>query len=131
MSGGEKTIAKDACTDVSSTAVGKHTFRALFCERLHCLPSDYEERVFRACLYRHAKLVAPVLRKMKPDLFTRDFKFIGYLGETTEPIQAIECALDYQDANFAARSFLRTVCRIRVSGRKAVALARQLFAITQ
>jgi len=107
--------------------VGKQSFRALFCERFHRLPAQYEERAFLACLYRHAKLLAPVLRKMKPDLFARDFKFIGYLGETTDPIEAIECALDFQDANFAGKSFFRRVCKIRVSGRKAVALARQFF----
>ena len=102
-------------------------FQYLFCERFHCPRSEFEERAFRECLYSHAKLVAPVLRKLKPDFFAEDFRFIRYLGEATDSREMKACAADFQDANFARRSFLRTTLRIRVSGRKAARFAKRLI----
>jgi len=101
--------------------------QSLFCQRFRCSPSEYEERAFRACLYRHAKLLAPLLRRSKPVLFAEDFKFIHYLGEATGLREANASALDFQDANIARRSFWRRRLKIRVSGRKAITLTRRLF----
>ena len=106
-------------------------FQSLFCERFGCPPSEYEERAFKQCLYSHAKLLAPVPRKLKPDFFAADFKFIRYLGEVSGSCEAKANAADFQDANFAGRSFWRTTLRIRVSGRKAARLARRLFSETR
>ena len=103
-------------------------FKTLFCERYKCSPSEYEERAFRKCLYWHARLLAPVLRLLSPGLFSADFKFINYLGETAGGREASAEALDFQDANRAKPNFLRTGLKIRVSGQKAASLARRLFA---
>jgi hypothetical protein len=103
------------------------SFQALFCRHFHCSPGEYEQRAFRELLYRHAKLVAPVVRKLRPNSFNEDFKFISYLGEATDFREAKAHAADFQDANLARRSFWRTTLKIRVSGRKATRLAQQLF----
>lgn len=102
-------------------------FQALFCEQFGCLPSEYEERAFRHCLYAHARFLAPSLRGLNPDFFSQDFAFIRYLGEATGMREARAQAADFQDANRAKPSFLRTGLRIRVSGRKAGRLAQRLF----
>jgi hypothetical protein len=60
--------------------VARQNFQVLVCQRFHCPTSEYEERVFRKCLYWHARLLAPVVRRLKSDFFTEDFKFIRYLG---------------------------------------------------
>ena len=102
-------------------------FQVLFCERFDCPPSEYEERAFRECLYWQAKILAPVLRKLKPDFFEEDFNFIHYLGEASGSREVRASAADFQDVNFARRSFWRTTLRIRVSGGKAMRLAQRLF----
>lgn len=102
-------------------------FRSLFCKRFNCPTSEYEERAFKECLYWHARLLAPVLRRVKPDYFAEDFKFIGYLGEVTGVREAKANAADFQDANLARPSFWRRRLKIRVSGRKATGLAYELF----
>jgi hypothetical protein len=102
-------------------------FQDLFCRQFNCLPSDYEERAFRELLFRHAKLVALVVRKLRPNLFAEDFKFIRYLGEAIDFREAKAHAADFQDANLARRRFWRMTLKIRVSGLKATRLAQQLF----
>jgi uncharacterized protein YjbI with pentapeptide repeats len=107
--------------------VTEQQLRNLFCRQFNCPPSDYEERAFRELLFRHARLVAPVVRKLRPNLFAEDFKFIRYLGEAPDFREAKAHAADFQDANLARKSFWRTTLKIRVSGGKAIKLAQQLF----
>ncbi len=79
-------------------------------------------------MYFHAKFLAPGLLMLKPDLFAEDFKFIRYLGDSTGLREVGLDLLNFRDANRGKPSFWRTSLRLRVSGRKAGRLARQLFA---
>jgi hypothetical protein len=104
------------------------SFQTLFCTQFECLPNQYENRAFQELLYGRAKIVAPVLLKLKPGFFAEDLKFIRYLGETTDLREAKASAADFQDLNAARRNFWRSVLKIRVSGLKATEIAHQLFA---
>ena len=55
-------------------------------------------------------------------------KFIHDLGDAIGSREASAEASNFQDANRARSSFWRTGLKIRVSGRKATALAHRLFA---
>jgi hypothetical protein len=72
-------------------------------------------------------MLAAGFRTMKPEFFAGDLKFIINLGAVTGLREASAEARDFQDANRARPSFLRTGLRIRVSGRKATRLAQVLF----
>ena len=80
-----------------------------------------------ASFYAHAKWLKPLVLIAKPDFFAADFSFIPYLGEAIDLPEVIGCAADFQDANLARRSFLRNICKIRVSGRRAISVAQMLF----
>jgi len=108
--------------------VVKQNFQLLACQRFNCPPSEYEERVFRRCLYWHARLLAPVGRRLKPDFFVEDLKFIRYLGQSTGFREVGVDLLNFRAANLGKPSLWRTGLKIRVSGRKASRLAQQLFA---
>jgi len=107
--------------------MAEQKFRVLFCERFNCPCSDFEEKLFRQCLYWHARLLVPLLRSLKKDFFAEDFRFIRYLGEATGVREANANAADFHDANSARPSFWRNQLKIRVSGRKATRLAYELF----
>ena len=104
-------------------------FQTTFCSRFNCSPAEYEAKAFKECLYWHARLLAPVLQKLKPDFFAEDFKFVRNLSVATTWREAREDVLDFRQVNARRGSFLRTALRIRVSGRKASRLAQQLFAL--
>jgi hypothetical protein len=99
----------------------------LFCRRFHCDTSEFEERALRECLYWHARLLAPLLRKVQPHFFDKDLKFIRYLGATTDWDEAKTDINNFYLVNVGKPSFARTDLRLRVSGRKASRLARELF----
>ena len=105
----------------------RQEFRLLVCQRFNCPTSEYEERVFRKCLYWHARWLAPVVRKLMPNFFAEDFKFIRYLGASTGLQEVSADLMNFRDANSGEPSSWRPTLKIRVSGRKARRMAKQLF----
>jgi hypothetical protein len=101
--------------------------RTLFCEQMSCPPAEYEERIFRACLYRHAAFVAKIARGLTTRLFQTDFMMLRYLGHATSP-QAVTAELNaFKNGNRNRFSFIRTALKLRVSGRRVIRLAETVF----
>ena len=105
----------------------KQELKTLFCARFHCSPAEYEEMAFQRCLPWYARILALVIRPLNPSFFAEDFKFIRYLGSATHGREVQSEVLSFQDINRTKRRLFRTGFRIRVSGRKAAALAEELF----
>jgi hypothetical protein len=112
---------------LSSNYMARQELRTLFCARFDCSLEQYEELAFCRCLPWYARLLAPLLRKLNPEFFAEDFRFIRYLGTATGGRDVNSEVLAFQDTNRAKRSFLRTGFHLRVSGRKAAGLAQSLF----
>ena len=102
-------------------------FQAIFCERFACPPSDYERRALGMLLYAHARILVPVIRTLRSNFSEEDLKFVRYLGEAEDFQEAAGTVADFREINRVSRSFLRKRCKLRVSGRKAGELLRDLF----
>jgi hypothetical protein len=107
--------------------VTRPQFRSLFCEKFNCPPSEFERRAFKKCLYWHARWLGPVIRLFEPEFFRTDLQFIRSLGDSTGLREALEDRGSFHHSNTSNRSFLRTICKIRVSGPKTTRLAETLF----
>ena len=68
-----------------------------------------------------------MIRILNSNFFAKDLKFIQVLGESNDLEEARLDLLNFQDANLAGEPYLRTRLKLRVSGRKAIELARTLF----
>lgn len=111
----------------ADSGLGSPDFKSLFCELYGCMPEEYEERAFRACLYPHARLVAPIIRALAPKFFERDFALIQYLASAPGRRHAMNEIAAYMEANESKGGFFRKVLRIRISARKASGLLGELF----
>jgi len=100
---------------------------SFYCERFGCPPEEFEERAFRTCLYWRARLLAPLLRKIRPGYFDPDLALIRYLAKTPGRRNAINELAAYMEANDARGGFARKFLRIRISARKASALIGLVF----
>ena len=103
--------------------MGNQTFETRFCARFHCAPSEYRERAFTLFLYRHARLVAPIIRAVKPEFFdlnltTSQPHVHRALGAATDLIDAINDLMDFSDSTHRHPTWLRVALRLRVSGRR-------------
>jgi hypothetical protein len=108
--------------------VARKELKTLFCERFACPPEKYEETALWKCLPWYAPLPARLIRMVNRDFFAEDLKFLRYLGAASGGREVQSEILSFQDLNRVKRNVLRTGLRIRVSGRKAAALAQELFA---
>ncbi len=110
-----------------SPSMTPKTLKKLFCERFNYRESRYETRALKRCLYPHARILAPIIWLVNKGFFAEDLKFIHGLGESTDLDEVRVELLDFQDFNFASRFRLRARLKLRVSGRKAHELAKNLF----
>jgi hypothetical protein len=102
-------------------------FKVLFCERFNCPAAKYEDRAFEALLYSHARWAVAVLRPLNSAFFEEDFRFINCLGAVTNIEEVQAETQNFEDANHYRGGFFRRRLKFRVSGRKAVGLAHELF----
>jgi hypothetical protein len=102
-------------------------FMSLFCEQLQCPVSEYEEQAFSACLYPHARIVAPLIRSILPRYFDPDFELIRYLAKCRSRRNANNELAGYVETTNARGGFARKFLRIRISTRKARALVIEVF----
>jgi hypothetical protein len=102
--------------------------RSLFCEHYACSLSDFDKLAIQKCLYPHARLVAPLLRRIKSDYFERDLLFAHYFGNAKDLQEAIAEIASFCYEDHVQPHFARNALRLRVSGRKANDLAVKFFA---
>ena len=88
---------------------------------------QFEERAFGACLYWRARILAPLIRKLCPGYFDRDFALIRFLANTPGRRDAMNELAAFQEANNSRGSFARKTLRIRISARKSSQLIGQVF----
>ncbi len=100
---------------------------SLFCELYHCPPEQFEERAFGACLHWRARLLAPVLRRILPRYFDRDFAFVRYLAKTPGRRDAMNELAAFVEADNAKGGFTRKILHIRISARKSSRLIARVF----
>src|SRR5208283_3754478 len=101
--------------------------RALFCERFGCPPSEFEKRALRKCLYLHARISAPLLRRLDPGWFERDLSFIQYFGNAKDRQEVTDAVAALHYREHLQPRFVRNTLRLRLSVRKADRLAVDLF----
>jgi len=106
------------------------TFEHRFCEHFQCSGRQYESRALRRCLYWHARLVVPGLRRLLPGVFQPDLELIRRLGLAADFDDASVEVLSFQDYNFEHWSFARSVLRLRISGRAARRLVREVYRVS-
>ncbi len=102
-------------------------FKSAFCRAFGCRPEDYEPAVFRRALFRHALPFAWWLRWRDPEFFREDLDFIHEVGGLTDPDLFRQEVNYFYGRNLRDRGWLRTLLRIRVSGKRLMRLRRRLF----
>jgi hypothetical protein len=111
----------------SLQSTGEKSFRELYCEKRGCPPEQFEERVLLECFYQHGLPLARWLLEKHSHFLDKDLELIKLLAPT--------CSLNefnYELENYRfyqpPEGLLRGRLRLRVSGRRLLALAKELFA---
>lgn len=100
------------------------TFLDLYCEKNNCSPEQFHRRVFRHCLYPHARPLAPLIHLFNFEFFAADRTLLLSVANAVTMKRVREEVRDYfWDSN--NRGWLRESLRIRMSGQRLRSLARE------
>jgi hypothetical protein len=103
------------------------TFKEVFCDTFKCPPEKFEAQVFWKCLYPHAVPGALVIKAFNPDFFRADFELIQLISLDTSFAEIEADVQDFQFANSFGEHWLKKPLRLRLSGRRLLGLASQLY----
>jgi hypothetical protein len=92
------------------------TFEVLFCRMKGCPSSEFQRRVFRKTLARHAVPFAGILRRCDPDFFREDMEFIRDVGAAVSRDEVVGELNRFFGRNLRDRNWVRRVFGLRVSG---------------
>lgn len=108
------------------------TFKARFCRLHQCAVEEFEERVFRLCLHRRARLFARFARLDRPGFFGWDWdlayiRAVANVCSSEEAVAEINSFLYYHPPEGPFKSLLR----IRISGRRLMGLVKSVFDVQE
>ena len=110
-----------------AAGVKPRTFTEICCAREGLSPEALPAVLFRRTLYPHARLVAPLVRRLDRRHFLADYEFIEDVGHLRS-LADFSLALGSYVEHPANWGFLRRRLRIRVSARRMLLLVRAAFA---
>ena len=103
----------------------------LYCRSFKCPPPEFEKQAFRRCLHWHARILEPLIRKLRPAHFDRDLMLIRYLGMATGR-RDVRLELEaFREGDRSRGSFARKWLCLRVSATKAAKLANALYELRE
>jgi hypothetical protein len=101
-------------------------FRQLFSLRWGVEAAEFESRLFRKCLFRHALPFAGLIQKLDPDFFKEDFEMLRDVASARTTEEVI-CELNrFFGRNARDRSFWRPNFYLRISGKRVLQVYRAL-----
>jgi hypothetical protein len=102
------------------------SFQEAFCNQNECSIEEFESRVFWRCLHRRALPLSAFAYLIKRTFFEPDFRTIRQLGVAKSFEEFGEEVNSFRSENRRHGGLLRRRLRMRVSGRRLMALAFDL-----
>jgi hypothetical protein len=101
-------------------------FRQLFSEKWGVDAKEFERRLFRKCLFRHALPIAGLIERVDPDFFKEDYEMLRDVASARTTEEVI-CELNrFFGRNARDRSFWRPNFYLRISGKRVLQIYRAL-----
>jgi len=104
----------------------KQPFQECFCEHFRCPPQEYADRVFRQCLYWHARPAAWWLARSSSSFFAEDMALIRDLAAVTTRGEAIAELNRFYGRNLRDKNWLRRAFALRISAKRVLRLYRMI-----
>lgn len=106
-------------------------FRQLFSEKWGISADQFERKLFRKCLFRHAVPFAWLLQKWNTDFFREDFDMLRDVASARNTEEVICEVNRFFGRNARDKSILRTTFYLRISGKRVLRVYRALVRETQ
>jgi hypothetical protein len=106
---------------------GGRNFKSLACEAFQWPSEEYEDRLFRITLYRHAYFLAPLLSFLNPEFFREDWDLVRDLATASSHREVVAELNRFYGRNVRDRNWSRKWFSLRISGKRVQRLSRKVF----
>ena len=121
---------KANATGAESVTSGLGTFEQIYCRQNKCSPDKYERNVFWNCLnHPHLTPAVWLIFQVHSQVFSLDTNLINLVSKTTNLSDFRDTVEGYDgfDRLHPDTNFFRRTLHLRISRRKLIALAHQVF----
>lgn len=105
----------------------KLDFRTAYCRVHKCSPEAFTRRVFRKALHLRSLPFAGLLGWLYPRFFRNDLTLIDEVALATSRNQCLVALQGYRQDCHMSGGFIHNQCRIRISGKRLLALYDSTF----
>lgn len=102
-------------------------FRDAYCQKYGCTPEAFEKRLFWHSLHTLAKPIAPLVLMLNRDFFQPDFEAIKHLGNSTNRLNFVSELDAFFYQNRTSKSAFRGLLKLRISGKKLMAMYQDVW----
>lgn len=113
--------------DETNPTATPENFKTAYCRRFKCSPGAFERRFFWRCLPLRSWPVALFFRVFYPSFFNADLEFLQHVGVCRNPSEAVNEANSLSCDPALNEGILRTPLALRLSGRRLVRTAHQIW----
>ena len=113
--------------DENSPTAAPENFKTAYCRHFKCSAAAFERRLFWRCLPLRSWPVALFLRVFSPSFFNADLEFLQHVGVCRNPSEAVNEANSLSCDPALNEGILRTPLALRLSGRRLVRTAHQIW----
>ncbi len=118
--------AQGVAANVPPAEMSEQTFCDAVCKRFGIAREQYEEEVFRRCVFPATRFLSRLFRCLRPRAFEDDFELIRSVASCTS-VREMRAEVNWFRSACPPRGFGRRVLHMRVSGKRLVGLAAQVF----
>ena len=108
---------------------GGESFRSAYARHFGCAEDVFEEKLFWQCLPRLARPVATLADLVTPTFFNPDLDFLRLVGDARSINDIKDEANRLREASNLRKGFVRNLLRARLSGRRLIAVAAQVWGV--
>ncbi len=102
------------------------TFKTRACEVFRWPPEQFSRRLFWLCLHRRALPFAKPILLVKPSFFALDFALLDEVAEINDANELVQDINSFRDDCRMKYRFCHETLRLRISGRRLMALYHQV-----
>ena len=108
------------------TSENQINLRTAYCQVYNCPVEEFEPRVLKQTLFGHARLIRAIVRIIRPESFYAEYLLVKQAGDKIL-ISDVQLDVDFYQHKYVTGFLLRESFKVRLSGRRLVSLARDVF----
>lgn len=121
-------VPADAREAAEAASARGDDFRSRFCRKYNCRPEAFERQILGRVLYLHMRPLALIMLAINRQRLQPEQVFVRQIARTATITQVL-ADVDFYNHKYVTNSFLRGTLNLRISGRRVIRMAKELYGL--